>query len=71
MGSPTARPPPPTPPHSRWDQQVLGRRWAIFLLPGGVPLGPDSEEPVPLGDNKHGFQEARPKVMAVKSSGQF
>lgn len=60
--------PSPTP---AWGQWALGRRWAIFLLPGGVPLGSDSEEPVSSGDNKHGLQEARPKVMAVKSGGQF
>lgn len=43
-------------------QWAFGRRWNIFLLPGRVLLGLDSEEPVCLGDKKHGLQEVRPEV---------
>lgn len=41
---------------------ALGRRWNIFLLPGGDPLRLASEEPMCLGDNKPGLQEVRHEV---------
>lgn len=43
-------------------QWASERKWKIFLLSGGVPLGLDSEEPMCLGDNKHGLQDVRPEV---------
>lgn len=43
-------------------QWALGRKWNIFLLSGGAPLGLDSKEPVCLGDNKHELLDRRPEV---------
>lgn len=43
-------------------QWASGRKWKIFLLSGGIPLGLDFEEPICLSDNKHGLQDVRPEV---------